>query len=202
MAKRIAFEEILNQPLRWPRQGDEPFVSTNEPDDNAHIASDWFARLVYMMEGYKEAADRLVEAAELNPVDRHILVYPIVFNYRQFIELNLKYHIAVYGSSVGVGPIWNTHNLVQLWSHFANILEKYGTSDPDEADPVVMDVIAQFAKIDEQSFAFRYPLDNKGNEIPLTRSDLNLRTLADVMKALDSYFKGCDSYLSSARWKV
>lgn len=31
---------------------------------------------------------------------------------------------------------WNTHNLETLSQAFMNMLEKYGTNDPDEADEV------------------------------------------------------------------
>ena len=72
MAKRKSFEEILNTEFRWPRQGDRPFVVADDPFDNANIANGGFERLVLMMEGYKEAADLMVEAATSRSADaRH-----------------------------------------------------------------------------------------------------------------------------------
>lgn len=40
----------------------------------------------------------------------------------------------------------DSHRLELLWADFATMLERFGTEDPDEADPVVAEVIGQFAK--------------------------------------------------------
>jgi len=107
--------------------------------------------------------------------------------------------LATYGPPVGIGPNWETHDLDTLWSEFLAMLERYGTEDPDEADPVVGEIILEFAKIDPRSYSYRYPVDRKGNPVPVAYSDLHLPTLADVMKAVDGYFTGCDGYLDQLR---
>lgn len=195
MAKRKSLEDILNTEFRWPRQGDNPFIASNNPSDNANIADDGLTRLVLMMDGYKQAADLMVEATQGDRYKRDILVFPIIFNYRQFIELELKYHLAMYGPKVGMEPIWNTHYLDRLWREFLEMLERYGTTDPDQADPIVGRVVIEFAKIDPGSYSYRYPVDRQGRPIPVALSDLHLPTLADVMNALAGYFNGCDGYL-------
>ena len=43
---------------------------------------------------YKQGADLMVEKAGGRRRDRDALVYPIIFNYRLFIELSLKYLIS------------------------------------------------------------------------------------------------------------
>jgi len=164
--KRIKFEEILQTEFRWPTDGDAAFVTAEDSHQNANIAEDEFTRLVFMME-------------------RDYLVCPIIFNYRQFIELSLKYIIANYGGTVGIDPVWNSHDLPHLWLVFTKVLARYGTTDPDEADPVVAGIVAEFAKIDPGSYSHRYPVDTKGQPIPLTVSDLHLPTLADVMEGID-----------------
>jgi len=73
---------------------------------------------------------------------------------------------------------------------------KRGAEDPDEADPVVGETILEFAKIDRGSYSYRYPVDRKGNPVPVKYGDLHLPTLADVIKAVDGYFTGCDGYLN------
>ena len=57
MAKRKGFEAILNSEFRWPAKGDTAFVEAEDPYTNANIA-DGLARFIFMMEGYKKAADR------------------------------------------------------------------------------------------------------------------------------------------------
>lgn len=196
MAKRKSFEDILKTEFRWPTKGDKPFVVADDPFDNANIADDAFTRLVLMMDGYKEAADLMVDRAASDRPIRDMLVCPIIFNYRQFLELCLKYQLAAYGPGVGINPNWKTHDLAVLWGKFLEMLERYGTEDPDEADPIVGEIILEFAKIDPGSYSYRYPVDREGNPVPLAYSDLHLPTLADVMEAVNGYFTGCDGYLS------
>ena len=194
--KRSQFEEILETEFRWPAEGDRPFVVSADDTANAQIPDDNFARMVFMMEGYKKGADLMVTRAEADAVERTYLVCPIIFNYRQFLELSLKYLIATYGSPVHVGPVWRSHDLAELWRTFSEILIRYGTSKPDEANPVVAGIVAEFAKIDPGSYSYRYPVDTQGRPIPITYADLHLPTLADVMSGASSYFTGCDGYLS------
>lgn len=197
MAKRKTFEELLNADFRWPQDGDNPFTVSKDWFQNATLAQNEFTRLSLMMEGYKKAADLMVEQSVASRADRDYLVFPIIFNYRQYIELSLKYLLYAYGASVDVDPNWKTHDLSLLWSEFAILLERYETSDPDNADAVVEYVVAQFSKIDPQSFSYRYPVDTKGKPIPLEHELLNLESLHDVMQGVGSYFTGCDGYLDS-----
>lgn len=199
MGKRKSFEEILNAQFRWPKQGDRPFVVADEPFDNANIAGDGFTRLVLMMDGYKQAADLMIAASVDDRPMRDVLVFPIIFNYRQFLELALKYQIATYGPTVGIEPVWNTHFLDRLWGRFLEMLERYGTEDPDEADPAVGEIVLEFAKIDPDSYSYRYPVDRRGNPIPVAYTDLHLPTLANVMEGVAGYFTGCDGFLSDRR---
>lgn len=199
MAKRKSFEDLIKTEFRWPTKGDKPFVVADDPLDNANIADNGFTRLVLMSKGYKEAADLMVARSASDRPMRDMLVFPIIFNYRQFLELSLKYQLAAFGPPVDIKPNWRTHYLDDLWGEFMDMLARYGTKDPDEADPVVGEIILEFAKIDPGSYSYRYPVDKKGNPIPVAYNDLHLPTLADVMKAVDGYFTGCDGYLSNLR---
>lgn len=198
MAKKESREAILKIRFRWPKQGDAPFIQAANPLKNANIA-DGFARLVFMVEGYKKAGDLMIEAAEKDPSERDWLVFPILFNYRHFLELSLKYQLATYGPTVGIEPNWNCHRLEVLWCAFDNMLKRYGTDDPDDVDPVVREIILEFAKIDPRSYSYRYPVDRKGEPLPVERETLHLPTLADVINAVSGYFNGCDGYLSSLK---
>lgn len=199
MAKRLSFEDKLNTEFRWPAQDDKPFIVADDPYDNANIAGDGFTRLVLMKDGYKKASDLMVEAAATDRHSRDTLVFPIIFNYRQFLELSLKYQLATFGPAVEIKPNWTSHDLARLWAEFLAMLGQYGTEDPDEVDPVVEGIILEFAKIDPGSYSYRYPVDRQGNAVPVSYSDLHLPTLADVMQGVGGYFAGCDGYLSSLR---
>ena len=197
MATRKTFEGILDAEFRWPLPDDKPFTVANDPFDDANVPDDGFTRLVLMTEGYKKAADLMVEAAAADRLARNTLVFPIVFNYRQFLELSLKYQLATFGPEVGVDPNWTSHDLAKLWAEFLAMLDNFDTEDPDEVDPVVGKIILEFAKIDPGSYSYRYPVDRKGNPVPVAYSDLHLPTLANVMQGVAGYFKGCDGYLCS-----
>ena len=134
MAKKQAFEDLLETDFRWPTAGDNPFVRSENWFDNAIMPKEKNHRMANMTRGYKQAADLMVSSTTENRFERDAIVFPIIFNYRQYIELSLKYLISEYGPNVEIDPIWNTHDLARLWSEFSKILERYGTPDPDEAD--------------------------------------------------------------------
>ena len=190
-----AFEDVINHEFRWPRKGDKPFQRSDDWQQNARMEADAPSRMVMMMEGYKRAADLMVERAQQSTVERHYLVYPVIFTYRQFIELELKYLIVTYGPTVCIEANWKSHDLAFLWSEFRRVLKGYDVRD--KADVVVERVVAEFAKIDPDSCSYRYPVDVDGNPIPLTQEELDLAALADVMNGLSGYFDGCDAYLDT-----
>ena len=197
MSKRHALEALIQTEFRWPTKGDHPFIKAAEPSDNAHIAEDDFARLVLMTRGYKMAGDLMVARTVESPSARDILVFPIIFNYRHFIELSLKYQLATHGPLVEIEPNWRTHDLALLLGNFLEMSERYGNPDPDTADPVVGQIILEFAKMDPRADALRYPVDRMGNPIPVASAALDLANLADVMNGVEGYFSGCDGYFSN-----
>lgn len=193
------FSSILTREFRWPKQGDKPFTQSTQWQANAYIDQHGHGRLVMMMTGYKEGADLMVQRTCEDRRLRDSLVFPIIFNYRQFIELSIKYLIATYGHTVGVAANWRTHDLVPLWQAFEKVLLKYGHKFPNDGDQAAAEIVGEFAKVDPGSFSYRYPVDRDGNPIPLSHNELDLTVLSDVMNALDHYFSGCDGYLSDLK---
>jgi len=193
----IDFEAILNQPFRWPKAGDKLFTTSQRRDSNAFIDLLGHNRLVMMMTGYKRGADLMVQRASENRSDRDALIFPIIFNYPQYIELSLKYLVSTYGRMVGVDAIWNTHSLTPLWESFVEVLDGYDIREPQGVDAVVGEIVAEFAKVDPNSFSYRYPVDKKGCPITLAHDEIDLVALAAVMKAVEGYFCGCDGYIGN-----
>ncbi|MDP3115953.1 MAG: hypothetical protein Q8N19_02440 [Phenylobacterium sp.] len=191
------FEVALKAPFRWPKAGDKLFRVSPAWDGNAVLADHPHSRMVLMMSGYKRGADLMVEQATDYRPDRDTLVFPIIFNYRQFLELSLKYLVSTYGRTVDVDPIWNSHDLTKLWARFEEVLAGYGSDDADGATAAVAQIVAEFATVDPGSFSHRYPVDTKGRPMELTHEYLDLATLADVMNAVDGFFSGCDGYLDA-----
>ena len=71
--------------IPWPRKGDRFFVTGGDRNLLACIVAD----LSLASTGYLNAADLLVESLNQN-TRNDALVFPIVFCYRQSIELQLK----------------------------------------------------------------------------------------------------------------
>lgn len=197
MAKRLTFEELVGREFRWPQPGDDPFDIEEEDEIQTELVEGDFTRFILMFEGYRKSADALVDQALEDWSEANYLIYPILFLYRHALELNLKYIINVYGRYVGVEPVWNTHKFNVLWPRFLEVLEGFGTEDPDRADEIVGGVVAQFGNIDPGSFSHRYPCDRFGNPIPLVQNRVNLETLKDVMDGVFGYFTGTGGYLDS-----
>ena len=61
-----------------------------------------------------------------------------------------------------------THDLVALWKTFLNVLVESGIDDPNKTDPAVATIVVEFAKVDPNSYSYRYPVDVRGNPIPIT----------------------------------
>ena len=136
-----------NTDFRWPKKSDRLFTQAENPYKNAEIEGRAQSRLVMMFTGYKLGADLMVQHSNQGNYERAALVYPIVFNYRHFIELALKYIVATYGETVGVKANWKTHDLETLWNTFIRVLVGYGHEDPDGTDEVVRKTIAENLKM-------------------------------------------------------
>lgn len=188
----------------WPQKGDRLFIG----DD-----SDWWhnACLDYFpsgwgiySSGYKLGADLLVQHVLNTREDQDLVIYPIVFLYRQFIELRLKELIkngsALIDDSKGI-PMH--HNILNLWTDCRKILEEVWPDGNTEDLDSVEDCIKEFAKIDPKSMAFRYPIEKDGtSSLPKELRHINIRNLGQVMQRLGSLLDGCDTGISEMlSWK-
>jgi hypothetical protein len=190
------FSDILNKKFRWPIPGDRLFDNSAVQRDDAQLVSDAFARMVIMAGGYKEGADILVQSAIERGSQRDFFVYPIVFCYRQYLELTLKWMIWTYGPAVGVDANCKAHDLKLLWREFEKVRSRSGADEGDEgANDAVAECVREFSEIDDGSFNFRYSMKQDGTPIVLTRDRIDLVRLRDVMDGIDGYFKGCDGFL-------
>ena len=118
-------EEIsADLPEYWPRSGDRLFVETAW-GLAAHLSTFQGERLYRMKKAFKTAADMLVSQSEENTHERSNLVWPIVFCYRQYIELALKDMIAAYGAEAvpPIKPNWEDHALLPLWKSYKRLIE-------------------------------------------------------------------------------
>lgn len=148
-------------------------------------------------DGYKRAADLLVRHLETT-YDVNTVVYPILFLYRQYIELSLK-------DMIRDGSFLNyrrarppfVHELENLWKQARDIIKKHLSNIPAGDLDRIESLIGEFSKLDPTSAAFRYPSKEDGEPwFPYDFPAINLRQVADVMGELSALLKPIGDMLS------
>lgn len=154
----------------------------------ANACVQWSVDQGMQAEGYRIAAQRLAERAP-HWHEQDFLLYPIVFLYRHYVELELKGLIAMgqrlAGDSVAVPEV---HDLRRLWS----IAKPHISREMDPRDRglrkqivQVERVIGELAALDPRSTAFRYATDvHEGRPLPNGAHRLNLQQFAATMAKL------------------
>lgn len=157
--------------------------------------------------GYKKAGDLLVEHS-VAFCQQHILVYPIVFLYRHYIELQLKEIIRIGNILLGTGKHYPScfptdHKIGNHWQECRAIIEKidkdeYHKLRKDEQSKYKNDLnslqkyIEEFLKLDPDSQASRYPVDRRGNPTILDASlrTINLENIRDLVGEISYLLEG------------
>ena len=122
-------------------------------------------------EGYKIAARELsTEYEKRTTKEKDTLVFPIIFLYRQHLELTLKDLIRELDLKLNFqrkNKILENHALLPLWVEAIKQYEKYISVNnitlvftPSLKNEI--EIVRQFNQIDGGSFSFRYATDKKG----------------------------------------
>jgi hypothetical protein len=143
------------------------------------------------IEGYRLAAEFLIERVANTAFDQDFLVYPICFLYRHYVELSLKDIIGTGQELVdedSAPP--GGHELQKLWVKARLHIEREfsgETSQLTRAD----ELIAELADTDATSQTFRYRVDNRGRPHLAGQEVLNLGQFAEAMRELSRFLEGC-----------
>lgn len=191
------FRNLLESPLTWPEDEGRLFTSGKGWWENAQVTHHPLSRAAIIERGYKRAGDILVGQALKEQSDMNFLVYPIIFCYRHYLELNLKWILMNYGKYAGIGPDTSSHNLRKLWSNCRHVLEHFSFDDQSSRTGIesVEGLVHEFARVDPGSFNFRYTTDTCGEPIALQITDVGLENLREKMGKLDHFFCGWDGYI-------
>ena len=142
--------------------------------------------------GYKSAADAIVEHLDEKGHHRALMVHPVVFLYRHYLELRLKELLLKSSQlleSKTVLPLG--HNLMQLWGKLRPNLELFGRSqETEELYGSIEDRLKEITQIDSGSMAFRYPVDTTGRESLPQDPGIDLLLFRNVMKAIANLLDG------------
>jgi HEPN domain-containing protein len=144
--------------------------------------------------GYKEAGDLLVHQLEMRKGGQDTLVYPIVFLYRQYLELTIKDLIRDARELQKVyGDYPKTHELAALWDICQALLLQIFPREPNNVMKDVARLIGEFSAVDPQSMSFRYPEDREGNPSLDGIAQIDLFNLRDVIAKIATFLSGSGS---------
>lgn len=175
--------------------GQQLFIQGDDWHNNAMLGWTHFPWDIYAA-GYKDAADALVRALAERKASLDSVVYPLVFLYRQGLELQLKLILPLARRLAGKEAVADhQHGLMPLWNELRRHLQQLDPREDDKELPALEDFIGQLDTVDPGSFAFRYPTTKKGEvSLPELRH-VNVRHLSEVMDSVFMLLGGIYSWL-------
>lgn len=113
-------------------------------------------------EGYKLAGDLVYNGMKNNSKNNNLLIYPLVFNYRQHIELCIKELIILGYKKLKINKDFlEIHDLEELWLQLKNdILLNIDNEIENRFIDNVEKLLIEFNSIDN-ACAFRFPIKRK-----------------------------------------
>lgn len=139
---------------------------------------------------YREAGEVLT-ARVMQGEMADLLVFPILFAYRHWLELQLKSIIALgqRWRSEEVKPM-HTHKLEVLWPIAREAIQTAFPDDPADLDTVAS-IVDELVAIDPESMSFRYSRDRKGQiNLPTGLERINIGHVASVMQKVGLLLDG------------
>lgn len=183
----------------WPQEGDDPFVSSGGgPLYSAGVNfSAEGAPLSVYAEGYKRAADVLVDHVATQHRDHNFLVYPTLFAYRHYIELSLKHLIQDARRLFDMeGRFPAGHRLSALWQTLRPLMERLEGCDETDLDNFEF-CLGRFEEVDPVSQGFRYPVDTNGQPtLPAELQVIDLRQVREVVERMGGLIDGASMQIS------
>lgn len=180
--------------FQLPTLGDCAFDASGLFHETATMCrahSSWWGHAI----SYKKSADLLVNQALLRRSELDIVILPVCFLYRHYLELALKALARDVATIKGVDAPKLDHGLMERWS-FAR---EYMGDNPDEDDALAAteSLLKEWSEIDPNSFSFRYPTTKEGKpSLPESFTQLNIRQLRDAIEKVDRVFSGISELLA------
>lgn len=176
--------------IDYPKRGDKLIA----PGDKTLFA-DWMAgQWHWYPDAYKKAADKLVGQIEGHAFE-DVLIFPVIFLYRHFVELKLKELIKELDNLSGTrisDSDFKTHRLGPLWNYVKAHLGciRDGNWDNDIL-PALENLVKELAQLDPDSYHFRYSHNTQLKEIPLPHA-ISLAHFKEAMTRIANGFAYID----------
>ncbi len=140
-----------------------------------------------MAEGYKEASNVLIEHLDKHGRD-DALVYPIIFGYRQYLELRIKALTRLVNRFDEVDEEFKrTHDLKWLWNKIRSRLAEEIDGENRDVFEAVENVILEFHQLDPKSDGFRFPSEIK-------QLYIDLQNMRDVMERVSAFLDSLSDF--------
>ncbi len=187
------------EPLKVPEKGFVVFGKSEPWKLNACLHFTHDMQYAYE-EGYKKAAEVLIEYVVANERHQDILVYPIVFLLRQRLELQLKSILSdLVELNKRKGGIPMVHDLSKLWNECKTpILEFIAPEDRKWLEPVGV-LMQQISEVDSGADAFRFKTLRDGRKSAEGILHINLLQLYYSIDPISTWLDSVSSYLGQIR---
>ena len=223
-------ERLLKKEMLFgydPESANSTLFEARSMDEVAFLYYQWD----YYAVGYYYAADLIVNNAldatlrgedrqRINVEKYHILidridivVFPVIFLYRQYLETRLKTMIIKdniinkleSGEAIDINLLLSkkdtNHKLDVLWKKCKEIIKKnYNEQGIDTNDEIELNVmeeyIEEYKNLDGSSYTFRYPVNTNGELHHLDIPQINIKKLSEIMKNILNYlefYKDCQN---------
>lgn len=194
----------MNETFPWPTGDESLFQLTPGSWDIARL--DPFGHMPgCYASGYRLIVELALERALAE--DRHldVLVYPIFFNFRHYVELMLKGIIrdCAYVDSEGQdneSPFG--HDIERLWRRARGYVENLFPDDAASESTALDSVEAcllELSTYDPRSTSFRYERDRDGRPSLGGLRQLDLARVQEIVRRVGNFFDCTDIMVSNAR---
>lgn len=147
--------------------------------------------LGFIADGFQEASDILVKHLEENPRNDS-LVQPIIYGYRQCLELRIKALAATMNQyETGSAEFPWGHVLLNLWNQIRQRILETIDRDDRVAFDAVEKVITEFHNIDPKGNGFRYP------EV-VEQFNIDLKNMRDVVRKASMFLSSHNDWWDAA----
>jgi len=190
---------MSNDNSPWPSRTDSFFAPEQEWWHNACLGWSHDQWATYS-DGYLRASLVLLDHALSEGHDLDILIYPIVFNFRHYVELKLKYLIVAASDLLDMRQAFpHTHDLTNLWGTTKPLLAQVFAGQDHGELLSVSRVMRELAGADPSSEVFRYPADKHDSPHHGADRRIGLGRFRSTAQNLSAFFEGCDAAIQEYR---
>jgi hypothetical protein len=194
----IPFEGSSDETVAFPGPGDTLFpaasaATTPSPWSKAQAWHDYTT-------GYKEAADPLVAHVEETGWRASKLRFPILFLYRQHLELLVKGLIRVCCDALGRDQDFpKHHDLQKLWQICTGLLHEMSPGASLDEIRETTRLFRELSNVDPAADAFRFPENKSGTISPANTLDVNLSSVRGIIEKLSFFLDCIDTAITAER---